>query len=351
MKSDLLKRIISLCDSIDIPTAVFDSKLECVYSKNGLIKKKAKADMYLKSDNSFKDSDFASTMFLIKGVQYCAKIVCTGGYYVCVLFDSHELGRIAKNTDFFNRLMPIVNVIQYNLAHLWDILAQLKTSGNNKLALDMEEYLAKINQLTQSLSEYTGMIIREPNPVRVDCCRLLKSIVNRCNTFLAKCGRYVDFVGDDSEYYICADQRHAICAFVSAVQNSLMYSPRECVPLISLTRCDIEGKTYVVVKIINDNIYFASQSKKLYENDFSAHKLGCGIPMIKHFMEEIGGEFTLDEVNGQAVALMKIPAIKALRNETIFFECEEYTYYDTGIPDFLELQMREVVDLFGACSD
>ncbi|MCH5203389.1 MAG: hypothetical protein J1F03_01515 [Oscillospiraceae bacterium] len=341
-----LKRIIKLCESFDFPSAIFNRSLECVYSKGGIIKPNTKADQYLNPDDTFADGDFTSTIFMIKGVQYCAKIVKTGEFYVCGLFNSHKLGEMARNTDFFNRLVPIIDVAQYNLVHLWEIMTLLKDAGNSKIAADMEEYLVRTNLICQNFFEYINMILKKPDYIRVDCYQMLERMVYRCNTFLAKCGRHIDFVGDFDKCFIRADQRHAFCAFISAIQNSLLYSPKDCVPLVTLHHCVIDQKEYVVLKIVNDNSYYAEEQKKLYENDFSKHKIGCGIPMIKRLVEETGGEFSLDEVNGKAVLIIKMPALNTFKSNMVICECDEYIYFDTGVPDFLEYKMREVIDLF-----
>lgn len=341
-QTDFLKRISKICESFDFAAAIFDSNLECVYSKDIDIKLKAKADLFLKEFETFEKCDFTETMFVVKGVQYCAKITRIDDYYVCALFDSRGLGKIARNTDFFDRFLPIVNAIEYNYSHLWGIVSRLKNSGNEAIAVEMEKYLSKANQLTHSTFEYMHIICREPNPVRIDCGDLLRVLVKRTNTILANCGRSIELVAED-DCIICADKRHLISAVVSAIQNALLYSPKDCVPIITLSKCKLNGKEYVIFKAVNENIGYVEEGKKLYEN---IYKIGAGIPMIKHFIEETNGEFVFDEISDKVMLVMKIPAAAVYKNKALFFECDEYSYYDTGIPDFLELQMREVVDLF-----
>lgn len=343
----ILKKIIKICQCLDFPTAVFDSNFECVYSKDGLIKLSSKANSYLVSDYTLEDLDFFTTIFMIKGVQYCAKILRTDGYYICGLFDSHELGGMARNTDFFNRVISSIDVVQYNLSKLWEIMDNLQKSGNVFLAVKMKQSLMRTNRISQSIFEYANIFLKEPKPVRIDCFQMISAVVKRCNTFLAKCGRFIDFVGDDTKpCFIGADNRHAIVAFISAIQNSLLYSTKDCIPIITLSTTEENHKTYVVLKIVNDIAFYTSQQKEFYESDFANNKIGCGIPIIKRFVEETNGEFELNEINGNVYTLIKIPAVKAFKKDMLFFESGEYVFYETGIPDFLELKISEVVDLF-----
>ena len=345
-EADELKKFVGFCETVDFPTAIFNSSLECVYSKKGIIPLKTKINLYLNRDELFTSETFISTIFVIKGVQYCAKIIKTDRFYICGLFDSHELGRIARNTDFFSRLLPTIDVFQYNLVHLWDIMVKLRDMGNSKIAADMEEYLVKTNLVSQNIIEYVDMIFKKPNYVRIDCGELLERIINRCNTFLSKCGRYIDYVKVYEACYIHADRRHAICAIINALQNSLLYSPKDSVPIVTLQKCVIDKKDYVVLKIVNENSYYSEKQNELSEDDFSKHKIGCGIPIIKRLMEEADGEFTLEEVDGRVITIMKMPALKECKNDAIILECDEYTYFETGIPDYLDFKMREVIDLF-----
>ncbi len=341
-----LRKIISICECLDFPTAVFDSESKCVYSKNGLIELNSEARSFFKDDYRFEDLDAYTTIFVIKGVQYCSKIIKTDGYYVCGLFNSHQLGSMARYTDFAERMMSSVDIIQANSSRLWGIAANLKNQNITKLSLDMEVCLSKISRVFQSILEYLNMVMREPEPVKIDCYQFLASIINRTNTLLVNCGRYIDFINECDSCYIGADRRHTIVALVSAIQNSLMYSTKDCVPLITLNTVNENKKNYVVIKIVNDMSYFAENHKTLYEDDFSMNKFGCGVPILKRYAEETEGEFTLENVDGKVITLLKIPELKTYENNTLFFECDEYTYFETGIPDFLQLKIGEVIELF-----
>lgn len=341
-----LKKMIDICECFDFPTAIFNSQSKCVYSKNNLIKLNSEARSIFKEDYFFEDLGFYTTIFVIKGIQYCAKIVRTDGYYICGLFNSHHLGSMSRYTDFAERMISSIDVIQANSSRLWRIMKNLREQNITKPAADMEVSLLKINRVFQSILEYLNMVMRMPNPIMIECLQFLKTIIERTNSLIAKCRRCIVFIHGDEPCYIGADRRHMIVALVNAIQNSLMYSTRECVPTITLSTVKENKKNYVVIKIVNDIAYYTEAQKPLYEDDFSMNKFSCGVPTLKRFAEETEGEFTLEKVDDKAVTLLKIPEVKCYEDNSLFFECDEYTYFETGIPDFLELKMGEIVELF-----
>lgn len=341
-----VKKMIDICECFDFPTAIFNSESKCIYCKNDLIDMSSEARSVFKEDYFFEDLDYYTTIFIIKGVQYCAKIYRVDGYYVCGLFNSHQLGSMARYTDFAERMLSSVDVIQSCFSRLWRIMTNLRSQNITKPAADMEVNLLKINRLFQSILEYLNMVIREPRSTMIDCMHLVNVIVKRTNTLLSKCGRRIDIISNyEKSYYIEADMRHTIAALVSVIQNSLMYSKKDYVPCITLDTISENRKDYVIIKIVNESSYFTENYKALIEEDFLMNKFPCGIPILKRFAEETEGEFTLNEVEGIFTALLKIPSVKNYSN-VLFFECDDYTYFETGIPDFLELKIGEVVELF-----
>ncbi len=341
-----LKRIIEICELFDFPVAIFDSQSKCIYSNNEMIKPESEAKSYFKEDYKFEDLDYYTTIFVVKGVQYCAKILRTDGYYICCLFNSHQLGSMARYTDFAERMISSIDIIQTNSSRLWGIMKRLRAQNISKPSLDMEECLLKINRVFQSILEYLNMVMRKAEPVKIDCYQFLNSIVVRTNTLLANCGRCIDFSYDHAPCYIAADRRHTIAAFVSAIQNSLLYSPRDCVPLITLNTITENNNNYVVIKIINDISFYAENHKNMFDNDLSLNKFPCGFPILKQFADETEGEFMILQEDGKFITLLKIPELKTFGNNALIFECDEFSYFETGIPDFLELKMGEVLELF-----
>lgn len=345
-----LDKIIKTCQLFDFPTAVFDSNFKCVYSKDELIKLKSKASLYAKNNYIPESRDFFTTIFMIKGVQYCAKILKTDGYYICGLFNSRELGAMARNTDFFSKILPSIDVVNCNVAHLCELANEI--NNNDFLVAKMKRSLLKAQRVTQSIFEYAYVYLKEPDYVKIDCYDMINSLVKRCNTLLSKIGRHIDFEGDDkTPLYIGADSRHAMSAFISALQNSLLYSKRDHIPLVTLSKYVEGNETYAVLKIVNEISYYNLRPNEVHERNFAGNKIGCGIPIIERFVEECNGQFEFKEENEKAYTLIKLPTIKVYKQEMFVFESGEYVPYETGIPDFLELQISEVIDLFGDDND
>lgn len=340
-----LDKIISYCEVISFPTAIFNSNLECVYSKKWIIKKNAKADVYLKENDTFVSKDYTSTIFFIDGTEYCANILRCEDFYLCSLYNSRELFRMAKNTDFFQKMIPNIEVLQYSLAHLWDDVSKVKDLGNAMIAADMEKYMFRLYQILKDAIEFFKSVLIRPSLIRVECCSMLEKMIFRCNTFLATCGRHIEFYRDLDNCYISADNRHVFCAFINAIQNSLLYSTNDCIPKVSVYKGVVDNKSYVFVKIINNNRYFADDKKNLYDNEVSRHKVGFGMHVIENLIEETGGECSYDTCNGTTTLLMKIPALKDFANNAIVFEADGFGFYETGIPDYIELKMRDVIEL------
>lgn len=337
-----LDNIIKICQMFDFPTAVFDSDFKCVYSKDNLIELNAEIDTTI-SDNIKNGSDFFTTIFMIKGVQYCAKVLKMDGYYICGLFSSKELGAMARNTDFFSRVLPSLASVNYNLSSIWGLMHGIK--GDDLLAGKMRKSLMRIQSVTQSILEYANVSLKSPNSVRINCYEMISSLVNRCNTLLSKIGRYIEFVGESkTPLYIYADTRHAMSAFISALQNSLLYSSRDYIPVVTLSNSVEDNKSYAVLKIKNDISYYNPRPN---ESLFINNKIGCGIPIIKCFVEECSGQFEFKTENDTAYTLIKLPTVYVHQQEMPIFECGETAYYETGIPDFLELKINDVIEFFG----
>lgn len=343
----ILKKVIGLCELFDFPTAIFNADLECIYSRNNIIKLKSKVNLYTTSDDIYKAEDFITTIFIIRGVQYCAKILKTDNMYICGLFDNFKVGEMAGNTDFFERIAPSFHFIKYSLSHLWEIMTTLKSLEQNKIASEMESYLLDINQRFQNVFSLLQVILFKPKPMRVNCSELLNNMIRRCNALLCNCGRYIDFMGEYTECYVCADQRHIIYAFINAIQNSLLYSPKDCNPFITLSNSDIDGKKYVILKIVNESSYFLNNHDNIYENNISKNRIGCGIPLIKLLMEETGGEFTINENDGRVTAILKMPALEPLKSDVMFFECtDSVNSVNVELDEMIDFMMYEVVQTF-----
>lgn len=341
-----LDKIIKICQLFDFPTAVFDSDFKCVYSKDNLIELNSEIDSSI-SDNIKNGNDFITTVFVIKDVQYCGRVLGIDGYYICELFNIQELCKIAKYTGALNKIEQNLESIKYNLSQLWNFRGSLNKTENDVLAFNMKSSLMHVDCLINDLIELIKIYTKNPNIVRFDFYRMLNSMIKRCNKYLEKCGRFIKLECECHEpLYIGADVNHATTAFINALQNSLLYSTKECVPVVTLSKIKEGNYHYAVVKIVNNIAHYEPYKNNSPILTFSNDKIGCGIPIMKRFAEESKIKLDLIEKNDNYYTIMKIPLVGSYEKDAFIFESDEFVFYETGIPDYLELKINEVAEIF-----
>lgn len=300
------------------------------------------------------------TMAVVKGVFYGVRIVpLDGELYMCEFFDRDIILSLAENTDVYHKILPIINGVEYNTAALWRGYNVLRSSleseqyeGGLRCALEFEKYLTSMNSVIKNVSEYINMMFYTPKAnIVVDLASVMTGVVERCNTILTVSGRYIDLVCEQEKIYINAEVRHVICAVVNALQNALMYSPRDCIPYVSLCK-PLNKDSCVVLQILNDNLMFIDHnSEEELGKNFDHQRLGYGIPIIKRFAELAGGSFEFGELDGNIVrTAITLPLVKdpAVEKGIGVLKSSQYVYYKTEIPDIVDLKMLEINELFGA---
>lgn len=145
--------------------------------------------------------------------------------------------------------------------------------------------------------------------------------------------------------YISANQRFLICVIANAIQNAVMYSPKDTVPRIELFKISDFDSPQVGIKVINDDICF-SKGNLREDANFRAQRIGFGIPIIRRFAEMYGGSFSMTEENGKVILLVTIPAYTVAGDGTQN-ESSEYFRFDSGVPDIVDEKLNEVLKLYG----
>ena len=351
-----VKNFERLCRSFDHPAALLDDNFLCLYSNSkSYFPKGSSLITYMQNPIEIKDVGVQKTQVIINGVCYCARIFhLIKDINVCEFLTIAEIISLSENTDFYQRIFPWINSIEHSIACLWKSSTALKNNFKEadeayieKNIENLQRILVDLDSVVKNSSEYLNMKFSPVGRDVLDIFGLTEGIINRCNTFLAACGRCVKFLTANEGFFILANDRHAINAMVNAIQNSLLYSPHDSVPIASLTRAVKDGKSYIVFQIVNDNIYFANENfgEELSIN-FGFQHLGFGIPIIKRFAENCGGEFYMEDMNGKMAVGVRIPEYIAPSGEPVKFESGGYVFYNTGIPDIVELKMLEVVNFF-----
>ena len=342
------------CNVFSNPVVIMDNTFRCAYSnKPKLIPQESSMKSIFQKSIVLPLDKVYVTMAFVKGVFYSVRIVpLDDELYICDFFDQNTILSFAENTDVYDKILPIINDVEYNTAALWRGYNVLRSKleseqhdDDRRCALEFEKYLTSLNSVTKNLSEYFNMLFYTPgsNSV-VDLAAIMTGVVERCNTILLVSGRYIDLVCELKEIYINAEARHVICAVVNALQNALMYSPRDCIPYVTLYQPS-DAKNCVVLQILNDSLMYVDQrSGEELGKNFDHQRLGYGIPIIKRFAELAGGSFEFHEENGKVLTAVTLPLVKAPAIGVL--KSSEYVYYKTEIPDILELKMLEVNDLF-----
>ena len=95
----------------------------------------------------------------------------------------------------------------------------------------------------------------------------------------------------------------------------------------------------IVFQTVNDIV--------LLQNKYTPkHGLGLGIPIIERFAEEANGTSYIGKKGNKFYAGVKLPEYLPDSPSFTTFNTV-YRFYDTGIPDIVEIKMREVIDFFG----
>ena len=349
-----------LCNGFSNHVAIMDNKFRCAYSNRPkLIAQESSMKSIFQKIIVLPLDKIHVTMAVIKGKFYSVRIVpLDEELYFCEFLDKDAILSLAENTDVYQKILPIINGVEYNTAALWRGYHVLRSrlesdqyEGGWRCALEFEKHLTSMNSVIKNVSEYVNMMFytQSSNSV-VDIASVMTGIVERCNTILTVSGRYIDLVCEPEEIYINAEVRHTVCAVVNALQNALMYSPRDCIPNVSLYKPP-NNNDCVILQIMNDNLmYIDHDSDEELGKNFDHQRLGYGIPIIKRFAELAGGSFELGEKDGKVCTLITLPWVKdpAAEKGIGVLKSSQYVYYKTDIPDIVDLKMLEVNELFGA---
>lgn len=351
--------IKKVCNKLPAPIVVMDNGFKCVYSNSPkLIPCECSMISIFQKTISPPLKEVHITMAIVKGCFYSVRIVpIDEEFYMCEFFGADTILSLADNTDIYDKLLPILNEIDINTAALWrgystlcDRLENEERVKDLRCASEIERYLVSLNSVTKNISEYAHMLFyTQKTDFAVNLIQLSLELVERCNTILLKSGRYIDIVCEQEEIFINAEIRHSICALINAVQNALMYSPRDCIPYFSICKITENFRSVVRIQILNDSILYVDQKHGEKPGiNFDHQRLGYGIPIIKRFAEMQGGSFSLEDKNGRVRLLIEVPAAQNpdLEKGIGVVNSSQYVYYKTDIPDIVELKMAEVNELF-----
>ena len=112
------------------------------------------------------------------------------------------------------------------------------------------------------------------------------------------------------------------------------------------------GRKFVEIRVVNESSMFSSKDfSGSVDVNFSYQRMGYGIPIIKRFVQVSGGWFDMTEENGRVTVTISLPAAHYGSGAELPLRKPSAAQYDTGIPDFTEIMMREVVQFFGESAE
>lgn len=354
MDKNELDRIVDFCSGFANPVILFDKDWNVVFcNKKNFVTSKTNVQNLTMSDiKKLKSGE--SFLMVVNGKQYCSRVSVHGEVYLCELFSSEDLLDIADKSDIYEKILPFINNFEHNIAVMWGSFSTLKKKLEIEERFDDIKQLADIQRSTMYLNaagknifEYANMFYPKVTYKKIDTYALVEGVINRCNEALEGCGRRIEFFADKNDYFIKANQRHCVTALINALQNALLYSPVDCCPTVTLSRSVFTDVPYAILQVTNKCNARSEEGEGTPDLNFACQRIGCGIPIIKRFAEESGGSFNMEEKNGTMIVTLKLPIIVNEKNSELLLEQSEYAYYDTGIPDIVDLKMFEVVDFFG----
>lgn len=334
------------------PVVLLNSKLECVYcNKPSVMPEGRLLKLYMQKDIEIPVTGAVNMMIMLNGVSYCGRFEQLEEELIkCELFDSDDLQAMAEQTDFFGRGEKFLFSAMNGVSRLRNLTSTFKDALENNV--DVSGFAGEYSRVLWCLSsamnnayEYNTMLSKSPDLQPVNALLMIKGIVERCNTILSKCGRCIDFIYDLDTEYINADKRYAFNALVNLIHNALVYSPSDCVPIVSLTSVNKDGKEYVFLKASNETALYNESFGDGFNSGF--YRLGFGMKIVKLFAEQAGGEYIENISENWANIGVLIPALGISADGEFTLENGYVERYDTGIPDLLDVKMQEIVDFFG----
>ena len=283
----------------------------------------------------------------------------TGKLYVCRVTDyRHTLEEFSK-TDGVYCVSPAFKSMEIGMDSVLELAEDLRRTAEENRWYDMIVKLCGIESSVRNMYAETCNMFRyftssegEPASV-VDAVYLVGSLVERCNLFLAKCGRELRFLCDSESLEIAVNARHAVEALLNAIQNALLYSPRECEPTVVMSQVDRDSMRFMRLSISNESsVSFGRETSSRLGLDFGHKKMSYGIPIIREFTVSAGGSLNISESGGRYCLTLDIPLYRGNSGAEVSMRRIELGEY----PDILfignrldpvRLKMEQVIAAFG----
>ena len=202
--------------------------------------------------------------------------------YIGEILDSGSVRGMMERTEGPSDILPLYNAVEMNSAAIWKHAANLrygmvKAKDYTRLTevLGIETAMSNLSSVCENAFNYAEMLYRTQRETVVDAGELCENLAKRCNAALAKCGRRIEALIDPGSLYIYADSRRAVVALVNAVQNALLYSPKETEPILTVCYRESRGRKFVEIRVVNESSMFSSKDfSGSVDVNFSYQRLG-----------------------------------------------------------------------------
>ena len=365
-KDEFIRRAEGFLDDLPICAILLDRRLYCIHTnRRDIFPIGFSLRDFIYDDYQCPMYEFTHLRLMLNDSFYCARVIPvkdesdTVQFYVCEIIDSQTAADIIGLTDACVSQVSLSSVIEYFMSDLKKITHGMIERTCNRINAENAEALQKIEKLltnmessTRNSHEYYEMLFSRNTPDKIlslDAVSYMSGLVERCNSYLKKCGRRVKLICENCDMWINANGRHAMVALVNAIQNSILYSPRDTVPKAELHRVVEKDRKYVECTFTNDNIAFKRiDFRYLPSVDFQGQRIGYGIPIIRRFAEECGGSVTIRQDEERTRVTIRIPAIHVPPGKLCFASLGDVAYDDNEVSDIIRVKMLEAVNFFGS---
>lgn len=298
--------------------------------------------------------------------RYCGAVTIHGDFYcvrifplqneeqcICEVLSGVDISALSASADCASKMIPALSAVKFSVNNMHHDIHLLKEYTSSDLGVaniigSLENNLARITSLVSNGMELLSMRNIPTRKVLFDVSELCKKLVLRCNTVLSQCDRCLDYIESGEKLYVRADSRRAVVALVNAVQNALLYSPRDTVPLLAFYSHNDGNTKYVMIRLENENVMYTGSEAKPEEIDFCSQREGFGLPLIKCFAQLAGGSAQLDCTRQKTTLVLKLPMADISEAEGYRLENTLVAEYCDDIYEPIEYRMMEVVHLFNS---
>lgn len=353
MDAKLFERVKKHLRLFSNPVLLVDRDAKCIYcNRKNFCKVGTSLLKCFHQPIMIHDNKVDEALLIFKGKSYCARVSpFIENLFICELFTSDTVMKMAGRTDIYAEIAPLLLSADNNVTIVRDKLESIQARLRKDNQPDyyeslatLEKPLVRIEMIIKNISEYTNMCLMNPENDVIEVRELVADLQRRMNNTLASRGRYIELFDTMDMLCISANKRYVIIALLNAVQNAVQHSPMDSIPVITLysERQEESGDKMVVIQIENDIIVNVDENGK-YRYELDEIHIGLGIPIIKRFAEDAGGEVIIENVNGKFRLSVKIPEYRAEIGSTYQFNSSGDIQYTAEELQIINVFMRDAL--------